>query len=132
MTEPLEPNYDPEVNFPAAPDKDARMWAVVAHLSPLLGWLIPYAGNIILPLLVWLLKREESPFVDDQGKEAVNFQITVTILMAISTVMIAVFCIGFLMMIVVGIGSLILMILAAIQANNGVAYRYPYILRLIK
>lgn len=131
MTEPLGPDYDQDASLPIGPDKDARMWAVVAHLSPLLGWLIPYAGNIILPLIVWLIKREESPFIDDQGKEAVNFQITVTIAMTISTILIFL-CIGFLLMLVVGIGALVLMILAAIQANNGVPYRYPFTLRLIK
>ncbi|MDX9974977.1 MAG: DUF4870 domain-containing protein [FCB group bacterium] len=131
MTEPLGPDYNPDDILPVGPDKDARMWAVVAHLSPLLGWVIPYAGNIILPLIVWLIKREESPFIDDQAKEAVNFQITVTIAMTISTILMFV-CIGFLLMLVVGIGALVLMVLAAIQANNGVPYRYPFTLRLIK
>jgi uncharacterized Tic20 family protein len=131
MTEPLEPDYNDHANLPLGPDKDARMWAVLAHLSPLLGWLLPFAGNIVLPLIIWLVKRDENPFIDDQGKEALNFQITVTIASFVS-VMLMFVCIGFVTTPLLFIGALVLMIMAAIKANNGEAYRYPLTIRLIK
>ena len=60
------------------PDKDARTWGMICHLMSLSGYLIPF-GNIIGPLIIWAVKKDEYPFVDDQGKEAMNFQLTLTI-----------------------------------------------------
>lgn len=132
MAEPLGPDYDDGgMPPPSEPDRDARMWAMAAHLVPFLGWMVPFAGNIVLPLIVWLLKREEHPFIDDQGKESVNFQITVTIAMAIASLTIFI-CIGVILAPLVGLAAIVLQILAAIQANNGVPYRYPFTLRLVK
>ena len=59
-------------------NKDERMWAMFAHLSALLGHFVPF-GHIIAPFVIWLVKKEQYPFVDDQGKEAINCQISVTI-----------------------------------------------------
>ncbi len=111
--------------------KDARMWATIAHLSALAGFLIPVAGNIVAPLIVWLIKREEHPFIDDQAKEALNFQITVTIALIVCFALMCV-AIGVFLMPLVGLAALVFIIIAAIQANNGVAYRYPLTIRLIK
>ncbi len=65
-------------------EKDSRLWGTLCHLSALAGFVIPFAGCVIGPLVVWLLKREEFPFVEDQGKEAVNFQITMIIAAAVA------------------------------------------------
>ena len=62
--------------------KDDQNWAMACHLSALAGFLVPF-GNIAGPLLVWLLKRAEIPLVDAHGKEALNFQITVSIAIAV-------------------------------------------------
>jgi uncharacterized Tic20 family protein len=70
-------------------------------------------------------------FVDDQGKEALNFQITVFGAAVISFFLMFIL-IGFLLIFVVGLGALVLTIIAAIKANEGVAYRYPLTIRLIK
>jgi len=110
--------------------KDERMWGMLCHIAALAGFIIPF-GNVIGPLVIWLIKKEEMPFVNDQGKESLNFQITV---------MIAAFICGVLMLVVIGlfllialmIANLVLVIMAAIKANSGVAYRYPWALRLIK
>jgi len=83
------------------------------------------------PLIVWILKKDQSPFVADQAKEALNFQIAVTIALWVSIALIWVFCIGVVLLPVVGIGSIVFSIIAAIEANKGVYYRYPYTLRLI-
>lgn len=108
---------------------EERQWAMFAHLAALAGFIIPL-GNIIGPLVVWLIKRDTMPFVADQGKEALNFQITVTIAAVISMILIVVL-IGFALIFLVGLAALILTIIAAVKANEGVSYRYPFTLRLI-
>jgi len=119
---------------PAVPStKEERLWATLIHLSGIVGaslaaFFIP--GNILLPLVLWLIKREGNSFVNDQGKEALNFQITITIASIVSALLVFL-CIGVPMLIVVGVISLVLSIIAAIKANEGVAYRYPFTLRLI-
>lgn len=113
----------------AGPDKDSRQMAMFAHLSALVGFLIPF-GNLIAPLIIWQMKKDD-PFVDAQGKEAVNFQITVTIAGIIAAVL-TIVLIGLLLLPVIAIGSLILVILAGIKANEGENYEYPFALRLIK
>lgn len=107
------------------PTEDERMWGMLAHLSGLIAGIVglPFLG----PLIVWLMKKDESPFVGDQAKEALNFQIAVLIAILICMVT----CVGIILLPVVGIGSLIFSILAAVEANKGVMYRYPYTIRLI-
>src|SRR5690606_38975140 len=101
------------------------------HLAALSGFIIPL-GNILGPLIVWLIKKDTMPLVDKHGKEALNFQITVTIAMVISIVLMFVL-IGILLVFVVGIGALVLTILAAVKVSNGqLDYQYPWAIRLIK
>ncbi|MBE9138602.1 DUF4870 domain-containing protein [Nodosilinea sp. LEGE 07088] len=109
---------------------ESRMWAMLAHLSALSGFVIPF-GNIIGPLIIWLVKRDEMSFVDDQAKEALNFNISMTIYMLVSAVLVMVL-VGILMLAVLGIAWLVLAIMAAVKANEGTAYRYPLTLRLVK
>ena len=120
----------PEVAGAKPPSNEEKQWAMFAHLAALLGFLIPF-GNLIGPLIVWLMKRNEMPFVDDQGKESLNFQITVFIAVIVSVLAMLVL-IGFVLIFVVGIGALVLTIMAGIKANNGETYRYPFTLRLLK
>ena len=77
------------------------------------------------------LKKDMDPFVDDQGKEALNFQITVTLMLGVCVLLMLVL-IGLLLAWVVGIAALVLVIIAAIKSNEGTAYRYPFCWRLIK
>lgn len=125
MIEPTQP-----IAEPGMPGPEARKWALIAHLSGFLGCLIPF-GSLIGPLLVWQLKKDQDVFIDDQGKEAMNFQISVAIA-ALLCVLLMVIVIGFLLIWVVIIGAVILMIIAAIKANEGKAYRYPFCWRIIK
>jgi uncharacterized Tic20 family protein len=115
----------------AAPTPEERNWAVLAHLSALLGFAIWGIGIILGPLIVWLIKKDTLPFVNDQGREAMNFQITVFLAGIVCTALIFVF-IGFPLLIALSIFDLVFMIIAAIKASEGVAYRYPISLRLIK
>ncbi len=103
---------------------------MLAHLTALAGFLIPF-GNIVGPLIVWLLKKDSSPFVDDQGKESLNFQITVMILAIVCSILIIII-IGIFLLMLLGLVSLILIIVATVKASNGERYRYPFALRLIK
>src|SRR5579875_2263993 len=120
-----------------APSAEERQWAMFAHLSALLGGLVTGWGWFLGPLIIWLIKKDTMPFVNDQAKEALNFNITVTIIFVILAILgVATLGVGFLiagpLMIIIGIAALVFIILAAVKANEGVAYRYPFALRLIK
>ena len=120
---------------------EERQWAMFAHLSALAGGVLTSAiggwGFFIGPLVIWLMKKDTMPFVGDQAKEALNFNITVSgifvILLILSLLTLG---IGFLLtapiMLVIGIAALVFIIIASIKANQGIAYRYPMSLRLVK
>jgi uncharacterized Tic20 family protein len=111
--------------------KDVNNWAMLCHLSALVGLLGNGIGFLLGPLIVWLLKRDMHPFVDEQGKEAVNFQITMFIAFFVAAVLIFIL-IGIPLLIALGILDVVLPIVAAIKTSNGEHYRYPFALRLIK
>ncbi|PZW84810.1 hypothetical protein DFS21_10239 [Pseudomonas sp. 2848] len=112
------------------PSADVRQWAMFCHLSALLGLVLPL-GHLLGPLVLWHLKREQDPFIDAQGKEALNFQISVTIAGFVCFLLMFVF-IGILLFAVLMVTVLILIILAAVKANEGQPYRYPFIWRPIR
>ncbi|MDR3385732.1 MAG: DUF4870 domain-containing protein [Rudaea sp.] len=124
-----------------SPGAEEKQWAMFAHLSALLGGIFTGFwfgfGCFIGPLIIWLVKKDTMPFVSDQAKEALNFNITLAIV-GVAMLILTVITLGIGLLIViplgaiVGIGWLILTIVAAIKANEGVAYRYPISLRLIK
>ena len=116
-----QPQPTPE---PGAIPQDSKNMAMLCHL---LGLFTCFVG----PLILWLIKKDEDKFVDSQGKEALNFQITVTIGYVASVILSAV-CIGFILMAAVGICDLIFCILACVAASKGQDYRYPVCLRLVK
>lgn len=113
-----------------APDKDARNWAMLCHLAALSGYLIPF-GNILGPLIVWAVKKDDSPFINDQGKEVLNFQLTMSIGFIVCFVLIFIL-IGVFLVVVLGIFVLIMTIVGAINANDGKYYRYPLTIRFFK
>ena len=135
--EPQVPPPVPPVVEPGQTDRemnrDARMWAMLCHLAGLAGFVLWGIGSVIGPLIIWLIKKEQYPFVDEQGKEAVNFQITMLIYAIVAGLLMFV-CIGFFLLAAVGIVDIVLIIIAAIKANDGYHYRYPYplIIRFIK
>jgi uncharacterized Tic20 family protein len=107
------------------PDKDAITMGMLCHL---LGIFTGFLG----PLIIWLIKKDTSPFVDDQGKESLNFQIVALIACLICIPLNFVFCLGAILMLAIQVARIVFGILATIQANKGVAYRYPVTFRLIK
>jgi len=116
-------DVQPEQKFEDV-SSDSRMMGMLCHL---LGLFTCFIG----PLIIWLIKKDEDPFVDNQGKEALNFQITVAIAFIISGLL-AFVCVGLFLGIAVGIADLVFCIVAAAKANSGQAYRYPVSIRFIK
>ncbi|GHC13367.1 DUF4870 domain-containing protein [Cerasicoccus arenae] len=112
-------------------EKDARLWNMLCHLSALAMFTSIPLANILGPLIVWLIKKNEIPSVDQHGKEALNFQISMAIYMAIAAILIFV-GIGVILLPVLAIADLILVIIASVKANNGEPYQYPITIRFIK
>jgi uncharacterized Tic20 family protein len=110
--------------------KEDRTFGMLCHLLSLSGFIIPL-GNILGPLVIWLIKKDQSAFVNDQGKESLNFQISIFIYAIISAILIIVL-IGILTSIAVGLFWLIFTIIASVRANEGQYYRYPLTIRFVK
>lgn len=114
-------------DFPAVPEpvsSESRGWSTAAHLIPLIGL------GFIAPLVIWLMKRDEDPFVGYHAREALNFQISL-IIYVIGSIVLMFVIIGFILLPVVMIYALVVMIIAGIKAANGEFYRYPLILRFV-
>jgi uncharacterized Tic20 family protein len=114
-----------------APPREARQWAMGCHLVALVGLFGNGIGFLLGPLVMWLIKREDHPFIDDQGKEAVNFQLTMFIAIIVSVLLIFV-VIGIILLPILGILNVVLVVVAAVKANNGESYRYPLTIRFLK
>lgn len=115
----------------ADPQKQAQNWAMLCHLSALVAFIgVPF-GHILGPLVVWLLKKDEFPLVNEQGKEALNFQISMSIYSIIALVLIFVL-VGVLLLIGLALVDLIFVIIASVKTSKGQQYRYPLTIRFIK
>ena len=129
------PQQEPTTPQPeAAPETPPAENADITQDSKNMGMLCHLLGlftNFVGPLILWLIKKDDDKFVDDQGKEALNFQITVAIAGIVSGILSFV-CIGILLGIAVSICDLIFCILACVAASKGQAYRYPVCIRLVK
>lgn len=110
--------------------QEERSLGLACHLLAFVGMALPF-GNILGPLVMWLVKKDDSAFVDDQGKEAVNFNITISIAGFVAFLLTFV-VIGAFLLPVIGIFWLVMTIIAAVKANGGEYYRYPLTMRLIK
>ena len=107
---------------------EAKNWAVVAHLSALVGVLgIP---PLVGPLVVWLLKRDVHPFVDEAGKEALNFNITFFLYLVVSALSIFVL-VGVVLLPVVVVAWFVLVVIGTVRTSEGVSYRYPLTIRFV-
>ncbi|MBI2993907.1 MAG: DUF4870 domain-containing protein [Gammaproteobacteria bacterium] len=118
---------------PQQPDKNARTWAMICHLAALSGFAVPVFlfGFLLGPLVVWAIKRDDSPFIDDQGKEVMNFQLTMMIAFFFSFMLMFIL-VGFLLVAILCLYEFVMILIAAIKANEGVQYRYPLTIRFIK
>ncbi len=111
--------------------EEEKKWAMICHLAALAGFVIPF-GNLLGPLVVWLIKKDTMPLMDRHGKESLNFQITVSIAAVIAAMLIIVL-IGFVLLPIVAIAALVLTIMASVKVSNGeLDYKYPFAFRLLK
>ena len=103
---------------------DDKTWAILSHV-------LTSVGGFIAPLVIYLIKKDESPFVRHHAAEALNFQLSVLLYAIISLVLILVL-VGLVLLFALGIGTLIFTIIAAVAASNGERYRYPLTIRFVK
>ncbi|MBD3316295.1 MAG: DUF4870 domain-containing protein [Chitinivibrionales bacterium] len=113
-----------------APTREERNWALFAHLTSLSLFLgIPF-GNILGPLIIWLLKKDQNPFIARHGRESLNFQLSVT-LYGIVSAFLCLVLIGFVLLAALGIANFVLVIMAAVKADRGESFRYPLTIRFV-
>lgn len=112
--------------------KQERTYAMFCHLGALAGLILPVPlANIIVPLILWLIKKEESPLICAEGKKSLNFQISTTIYAIAAGILIFVL-IGFLLLPAVIIFSIVMVIIASVKISKGEEFKYPLTLQLIK
>jgi hypothetical protein len=134
---PIQPPPISSPTPPPNPDREARTWNMLCHLSALASFVVPL-GNLLGPLIVWQIKKNEFPSVDCHGKAALNFQITVLLaaLVTVAAMFVGIFfCLGWLLLpvvVLIGLAGLIFPIIAAIKASNGEDYKYPYSIEFVK
>jgi len=109
---------------------DERNFATFAHLAAFFGYVVPVIGRVLGPVIIWLIKKEEYPFVDQQGREAINFNLSMLIY---ALILAPTLCIGIGIVILplLGLAHIILIILAAVKSNSGTPYRYPVTIRFL-
>jgi uncharacterized Tic20 family protein len=110
--------------------RNVRQWAMFVHLSALFGLLGNGIGFVLGPLVVWLIKKDDHPFIDRQGKESINFQLTMFLLLILSAIL-ALVIIGFVLVIIVLVIMVVFPVIGAISANEGKDYKYPFSIRFI-
>jgi len=123
------PNSPPDSPDPVSPE--ARKWATICHISALIGALGNGVGFVLGPVIVWLLQRDEDPYIDEQGKRAVNFQLTLTAA-AICCGLLFFLVFPLLLLIPIALAMMIFPIIAAVKTSNGKDYHYPFSIRFVK
>ena len=111
-------------------ESEERKWAMFSHIGTFAAFFVPF-GNLIAPLIIWQIKKEESDFIVYHSKESLNFQISM-FLYSIAAALLIIVLIGFFLLLAIGIFDIILVIMAGIRANDGHLYRYPFTIRFIK
>ena len=115
----------------AKKEKQEYTWGMLCHLTALCMFIgIPF-GHILGPLVIWLIKKDEDPFVDSQGKESLNFQISMTIYGIVAGFLCLIF-IGFILLAALAVAEIILVIMASVKTSNGESYQYPFTIRFLK
>ena len=128
-SEPIEP--DNSTTPPPGLSEQDRSWCIALHLSGLSGIILGWAlAHVLAPLVIWLIKRADSPVIDATGKEVLNFQISYSIYLAVSGLLCFVF-IGFLLLPILFVAWITLIIIATVKTSNGEQYRYPGIIRFL-
>ena len=124
-----DPFQTPPSVAPTANEMEQRNWALFAHLSALIGLVVPL-GFVLGPLILWLIKKDQMPLVNEAGKEALNFQLTMLIGVVIAFVLMLVI-IGVFLLAAIAVFDIVMVIIAAVQTSNGARYLYPLTIRFI-
>jgi uncharacterized protein len=124
------PSTPPAEALAEAKERQTRQWAMFLHLSLLAGFLVPFAG-LIVPIVIWQLKKEELPGIDVHGKVVVNWIISGIIYMIASGLLIFVL-IGIPLLIALCIVGVVFPIIGAIKANDGIVWKYPLTITFLK
>jgi uncharacterized protein len=127
---PNPPPVPPETAEIVTVTDEAKNFAMLCHLISLLGP-VTGVGHIIGPLVIWLWKKDEHPFIDEHGKESLNFQISMSIYLLI-TIALWCFLVGIPLTFLIGVADIVLAIIAGLKAANGEMYRYPLTIRFLK
>ena len=132
---PVPVNQPPAPASTPSPDNSL---AVVMHLLGFAWFIFPFYGNVLGPLVLWLVKRSDSPLLDRVGKEVLNFQISfsiyISLALAVGTVLL-IFLVGILFYFVaaaIWVAWVVLMIIGAVKTSNGEEYKYPLTIRLLQ
>jgi len=120
---------EPDIKTPPVATGDLtneeKMWGMLAHMSFLLVFVI--GVSCIAPLIIWMIKKDSSAFIEDQAKEALNFQLSALIAILVCSVT----CIGAVLLPVIVVGGVIYGVIGGMAANRGEVYRYPYTFRMV-
>jgi uncharacterized protein len=127
--EPPPPPVD-QTPTPTPVASEVRTWCVLCHASALLGLFFHFLGHLLGPLIVWLVKRGDSPEIDTHGKESLNFQLSMLIYDAIAAIL-CIVLIGIPILIILWIMNTVFVIIASIRASEGQLYRYPLTIRFL-
>lgn len=107
-----------------------KQWAMLCHLGAFAGFVFPF-GNIIVPLVIWLLMRDQYPMVAQHGKDSLNFQLSFTLYAMISALLI-IALIGGLLLLAIFVAYIYFTLKAALAVDKGEYFRYPWTIRFIK
>lgn len=132
--DPVEPYKTPSAapGGAAAPTSEEKNLAMLAHLTGGLGGIFTGFLGPLGPAIIWVLKKEESAYIEEQAREALNFQITLLIIYAAATVLAIVTCgFGFLLLFVPWVLALVFCITSSLAVSKGEHYRYPFNIRLV-
>jgi len=131
------PPGEPWTQEPPASDFELyqRQWAVLCHLAALLQIVLPTIGNMVGPAVVWLVKKEQYPLVNTEGKESLNFQISMTVYTWLISALLALTCIGKLLIpiavLAAAVVDVVLVVVAAVRTNRREVFRYPLCIRFL-
>jgi uncharacterized protein len=125
-----QPTSSPPTAPTSATSSEIRTWSVLCHASALLGLFFHFFGHLLGPLLVWLIKRGDAPEIDANGKESLNFQISMLIYDVIAGIL-CLIVIGIPILIALWILNTVFVIIASVKTSEGKSYRYPFTIRLL-
>jgi uncharacterized Tic20 family protein len=113
------------------PNPDEKQWKLILHLSGLAGLLLPYCGNILGPLVIWLIKKQEMPVLDAEGRKVLNFQISAAIYIFVSSIIGFMTCFLIFLPIGVVIWWLVYTIIGCVKVSNNEAFEFPLTIKML-